>query len=108
MSQETGVSRYDIRREKVGEAEVRGIALLLTQTRYPTDSRLLTPDSFTYHDIIPIAIGIKQLEEAVGVVFPFQLLQDRLSFLTKAGLLGGVLHLPGEVEIGPVDVGSQG
>ena len=56
------------------------------------------------HDIVTRAVGIKQFKEGGGVVFAFEGGEEGFGFLAKAGFFGGILHLPGEEEIGPVDV----
>ena len=84
---------------------IRRFSLLLAQARYPTGSCLLTPDSFTYHNIITIAIGLEEFKKPIGMIASFLLGQECFCFLTKTCFLFLVLHLPGIEEIYPVDIG---
>ena len=52
-------------------------------------------------------MGGEEFEEGEGEVFAFEGGEKGLGFVAKAGLFGGVMNLPGEVEIGPVDVRRQ-
>jgi hypothetical protein len=49
----------------------------------------------------------EEFEEGEGGVFAFEGGEKGLGFVAKAGLFGGVMNLPGEIEIGPVDVWDQ-
>ena len=84
---------------------IRRFSLLLAQARYPTGSCLLTPDSFTYHNIITIAICLIELKKPIGMIVPFLLGQEDFCFLTKTRFLFLVFHLPSIEEIDPVDIG---
>ena len=84
--------------EEVGETEVRWIALLLTQTWYPTDYWLLTISPKNYY-VIPIAIGIEKFEEPISIIAAFQLCQQGFSLLTQSIFLCLIFYLPGEKEV---------
>ena len=57
--------------------------------------------------VIAGVVGGEEFEEGKGGVFAFEGGEKGLGFVAKAGLFRGVMNLPGEIEIGPVDVGDQ-
>ena len=88
------------RPEIIGQTEIRlsdRRRTLLAQQRDPG-----TPDD----NIIAIAIGIAYLEQGIHMITVFQLGETGLCLTLQAGLLRGILHLPGEEEIRPVDIGQ--
>jgi hypothetical protein len=76
---------------------------LLSQTRYPPDSGLLSP----HYYIIPISIGFKEFKEAISMIASFPLCQEHFRLLTQTRLLILILHLPSEEEIYPINVGHK-
>jgi len=52
-------------------------------------------------------VGIEELEEGMGTIFPFEGREAFLCLTTQSPLLGLILHLPGKEEIGPVDIGRH-
>ena len=86
----------------IGQAKIFTSLLLLTKTRNVLFALLITAKAY---DVVALAISIAQLKQGIGVVL-------RLDGMQKSGGLGlhaapliGLLHLPGEVVVGPVDVG---
>ena len=86
------------RTDEVGQTEA-GTARLLAQ-----QGDVLAATAVE-HDVVAVGMGLFDGEEGVGLIRMDNGVEKRVGLLAQTPLLTGRTHLPGVVEVAPVDVG---